>query len=312
MMKGKTPIELIVKPDEAGLRLELLVRARIPGISRGSIRRLLERGQVLVEGRRQPKGFRVSEGQQVLVAVAARDERPVPQPEIELDLLDLLDDLVVLNKPAGISCHPLVPGETDTVANALAARFPECVTASAQLREGGLVHRLDWSTSGVLMAARNPKSYGHWRGLFSSHQVLKRYLALVSGAVEQAGEVRSLVRTMPGDYTRMQVVYPNQPDHGGKQAETMYRPLERLGPYTLIEVSCRTGLRHQVRVHLAHVGHPLLGDDKYGGPSMEGVAGAVLHARSVLAQVKLDEETEFKAPLPPEREQLLRRLGASL
>jgi 23S rRNA pseudouridine1911/1915/1917 synthase len=310
-MKGKTPIELLVGPDEAGLRLELFVRARIPGISRGSIRRLLERGQVLVEGRREPKGFRVSEGQQVLVAVASRDERPVPQPELELDLVEVLDDLVVINKPAGVSCHPLVPGETDTVANALAARFPECVIASPQLREGGLVHRLDWSTSGVLLAARDQRSYGRWRGLFSSHQVLKRYLALVSGAVEEAGEIRSLVRTLPGDPTRMEVVYPNQPDHGGKQAETSYRPLEDLGPYTLIEVSCRTGLRHQVRVHLAHVGHPLLGDDTYGGPSMEGVEGAVLHARSVRARIE-DEETEFRAPLPPEREQLLTRLGASL
>jgi 23S rRNA pseudouridine1911/1915/1917 synthase len=272
------------------------------------VRRLLERKQVLVEGKSRPKGFRVAPGQQVLVAVAARDERPVPQPELDLHVIAEGPDLLVLNKAAGLPCHPLVPGETDTVANALAARFPECVEASAQARECGLVHRLDWCTSGLLLAARNPTTYGRLRGMFSSGQVLKQYLALVEGIVDQPGTVSSFLRTMPGDRTRMQVVSADMLDKGSREAETDYAPLERLEErgLTLVKVTCRTGRRHQVRAHLAHAGHPLLGDDKYGGPSAEGVEGAFLHAARIEL---LPGGVTYEAPLPRARLEVLRRLG---
>jgi 23S rRNA pseudouridine1911/1915/1917 synthase len=307
---GRTPIELRVGAAEAELRLDKFVSLRIPGISRGSVRRLLERGQVLVEGRRRPKGFRVAPGQQVLVATATRDERPVPQPELELHVVAEGPDLLVLNKPAGIPCHPLVPGETDTVANALAARYPECVEASAQARECGLVHRLDWSTSGLLLAARNPNTYGRLRGMFSSRQVLKHYLALVAGRVEGPGTVRSFLRTMPGDRTRMQVVSSDVLDKGGREAETDYRPLEHLTEreLTLVRASCRTGRRHQVRAHLAHVGHPLLGDARYGGPAHPGVEGAFLHAARLEL---LPSNVTYEAPLPRQRLEVLRALGGA-
>jgi 23S rRNA pseudouridine1911/1915/1917 synthase len=306
---GSTPIELRVGAAEAEMRLEKFVCLRIPGISRGSVRRLLERGQVLVEGKRRPKGFCVAAGQQVLVASAARDERPAPQSELELHVVAEGPDLLVLNKPAGMPCHPLVPGETDTVANAIAARFPECVEASAQARECGLVHRLDWSTSGLLLAARNPNTYGRLRGMFSSGKVLKRYLAVVAGRVQGPGTVRSFLRTMPGDRTRMQVVAPDVLNKGGREAETDYAPLERLeGELTLVKVSCRTGKRHQVRAHLAHVGHPLLGDERYGGPPHPGLEGAFLHASRIEL---LPSHVTYEAPLPRQRLELLRRLGGA-
>jgi len=303
---GEHPIELVVDPAEDGLRLDQFVLRRLGGISRGSVRRLLERRQILVQGRFQPKGTRLRAGQQVLVASVAHSERPLPQPELELDVLAVQDDLVAINKAEGMPCHPLVPGETDTVANALAALFPECVEASAEPREGGLVHRLDWSTSGVLLAARSRAAYGRLRGAFSGGHVIKHYLALVEGTLDAAGRVESGLRTVPGDRTRMEVTRATA---GGRTAETRFSPLERLGERTLVHVVCTTGHRHQVRVHLAHVGHPLAGDERYGGLALEGDVGALLHAARV---VLTGEGSVFDAPLPAHRRQLLRALGATV
>jgi 23S rRNA pseudouridine1911/1915/1917 synthase len=301
---GDHPIELVVEPEEASLRLDQFLQKRLSGISRGSIRRLVERRQVLVEGQHGAKGVRLQAGQQVVVASVAKSERPVPQPELPLELVAVRPEMVVVNKAPGMACHPLVPGETDTVANALAARFPECVLASPQPREGGLVHRLDWSTSGLLLAARSPAAYGRLRGMFSARQVVKHYLALVEGNVTGPGSVESGLRTMPGDRTRMQVVFPAEE----REAETAFEPLRQLGAHTLLHVVCNTGHRHQVRVHLAHAGHPLAGDAKYGGEPLEGSEGAFLHA----ARIELLEPAlVFSAPLPRERLELLRRMGAS-
>ncbi len=306
------PLELTVAADEAGLRLDQLVRRRLPGLSRRSLARLLEARQILVDGRRGDKGERLRAGQQVVVAPGARSERPVPQPELELDVLAVLPDLVAVNKAAGPPCHPLVPGETETVANALLARFPECADASPLAREGGLVHRLDASTSGVLLAARTPEAYGRLRGRFSAGQVQKRYLALVSGAVAGPGVVELALRTMPGDQRRMAVLEGITAE--GQAARTEYRPLERLasttsGHVTLVEITCSSGRRHQVRVHLAHAGHPLVGDLLYGGPALAGLEGAFLHASRLAVPA---EGLDLGAPLPGERAALLARLGSAL
>jgi len=307
-MIGEHPIELRVNPDDDGLRLDQFVCLRIPGISRGSVRRLLDRRQVLVEGRFQPKGTRLCAGQQVLVASIARTERPVPQPELPLDILSVTPEFVVLDKPAGMPCYPLVPGETDTVANALVARFPECAEASSQPREGGLVHRLDWSTSGVLVAARSKQAYGRLRGAFSGGRVNKHYMALVQGLVQEPGQVVSQLQTVPGDRTRMRVVDPHAVV-AGRFAESRFWPLERLERHTTVHVVCSTGLRHQVRVHLAHAGFPLAGDEHYGGTAVEGNEGALLHAAKLML---LDDGSTFEAPLPAHRRQVLTRLGATI
>jgi 23S rRNA pseudouridine1911/1915/1917 synthase len=299
---GSIPLELTVAAEEQDLRLDQLVRQRIPGISRGSVERLLERGLVLVDGRPEPKGLRLRPGQRVVVAAVARSERPISQPELPLELIAVLPSLVAINKTAGPPCHPLVPGETDTVANALVARFPECASASPHAREAGLVHRLDHSTSGVLLAARTPQAYGRMRGFFSSGQVEKHYLALVAGAVEGPGRIEHRLRTMPGDGRRMAVLESGD----GQEARTEFRPVARLGALTLVEVNARTGRRHQVRVHLAHLGHPLVGDELYGGPAPEGAAGAFLHAHRLAVAA---DGLALHAALPAERAAVLRRLG---
>jgi 23S rRNA pseudouridine1911/1915/1917 synthase len=301
---GKPPIELRVDERERGLRLENFVRLKLPGLSRGSVRRLLDRGQILINGRLEQKGYRVRDGEQVLVAAASTDEVPVPQSKLPLSLLAIHENYLVLNKPTGQHCHPLVPGETDTLANALVARYPECASASPNPREAGLVHRLDWSTSGVILAARNLPAYGKLRGLFSARQVRKDYYALVCGELVGTGVVTVPLETVPGDSSRIRAVAELDPDRDGRAAETQYRALEYREPFTWVGVTCHTGLRHQVRVHLAHIGHALLGDQTYGGWTWPGVEGALLHAQMLEL-----EEQQFLAPLPDARKKLLRQLG---
>ncbi len=280
----------------------------MPSVSRGSILRLIARGRVLVDGVRRPKGMRLAAAQRVVVAAAAADEKPVPQPDLPLEVIAERGDFVVVNKPAGHATHPLVPGETDTVANAVAARYPQCLAASPRPREGGLVHRLDWSTSGILVAALNPEGYGRLRGLFSSHRVNKEYLALVAGHVATPGIVELALESMPGDRRRVRVVSTDRGSDAGQSALTNFTPLvrghHRGDDLTLVRVRCSTGRRHQVRVHLAHAGHPLAGDLLYHGPAIVGLDGALLHASAI----ELDGE-RFEAPLAGGRARFLREAG---
>lgn len=298
----RPPIEAVVEQSARGERLDRFLRALLPGVSSGSLRRLLEQKQVWVEGRPGKKGQRLDGGERVLIAVAASDERPIPQPELELEVLAVSAAVVVVAKPPGMACHPLLPGELDTVANALLARYPECGSASEAPREGGLVHRLDWNTSGVLLAARSRPVYNRLRALFGAGEVHKEYLALVCGELRAACRVDLPLRTQPGDRRRMGIA--PEPELG-QPAESEIEPLAALsGQTTLVRVRCHTGRRHQVRVHLASLGHPLLGDTLYGGKELEGESGALLHAASVSVGGEV-----FRAPLPAARRALLRGLG---
>jgi 23S rRNA pseudouridine1911/1915/1917 synthase len=305
--KERPPITLSVKAEHRGLRLDRFLKDALPGISGGSLRRLLDQGKVLLDGAPAQKGDRLRPDQRVIVAVAAADERPLPQPSLALDVLDVTPALVAVNKPPGMATHPLLPGELDTVANALAARFPECVTASDNAREGGVVHRLDWGTSGVLLAARSAAVYRRLRAMFGAGKVIKRYLALVSGRLAERCEVTLPLRTRAGDRRRVSV--PRQLDEG-QPARSEVEPLAALAhDTTLVAVHCSTGRRHQVRVHLATLGHPIIGDELYGGPQLAAAPcdpqdGAFLHA----ASVELGDE-HFGAPLPAARLALLRSLG---
>ena len=299
------PIELRATEADAGQRLDRFLRERIPGVSSGSIRRLIERGMVLVEGGgAKKKGYLIHAGERVIVAAAASDERPLPQPKLRLERIATSPDFVVVNKPSGQHCHPLVPGETDTLANALVAAFPECGDASPHAREAGLVHRLDWSTSGVIIAARNRQSYGRLRGFFSAHKMTKEYLALVDGIMKEGGRIQTEIQTTPGDPSRMRVYDLQNLRQHGRQATTEYHPLARLGPFSLVTLRCQTGLRHQIRVHMAYLGHPLVGDTTYDGSQHPKVTGAFLHAQAISF-----EGHRFEATLEKHRSKLLRELG---
>lgn len=300
MSAGRRSLE--VPADAAGMRVDVWLAGALD-LPRTRVKELLERGAVRIGGRPPRKGDRTVAGARVEVTLPDEDPRPVPQPELPLTVIHVDPELVAVDKSSGMPSHPLEPGERGTVVNALVARHPECADASADPREGGLVHRLDTLTSGVLLAARTPEAWRTLRDAFSGRQVDKRYLAVVTGPVADDGEIDLPLRH------RADHVEPAL-SGGGREALTDFRVLSRAGDASLLEVRIHTGVLHQIRAHLAAIGAPVLGDADYGGRPLPGLDRFFLHAaRLGFAHPATGSHLELSAPLPPELRRVLGVLG---
>jgi 23S rRNA pseudouridine1911/1915/1917 synthase len=211
--EAKTEVhELSVPPEKAGTRLDLFVGEAL-GLSRAHLKRLFDEGHIRLNGRSAKKGQLVEAGQRVRVTVEEqRREAVADASAFELAVLHEDAQLVFVDKPAGRPSHPLKPGETGTVANALVARYPECAEASVDAREGGLCHRLDVETSGVLLAARTRSAWEAMRQAFSGRDVDKRYLALVTGPLADEGDIELPLRHHPRHPDRVEPAAEGGPD----------------------------------------------------------------------------------------------------
>ncbi len=297
---------LSVEASSAGERLDLFVGHAL-GLSRAKLKALFDAGAVRVDGRIGKKGQTVQPGQRITVAIEETDPRPIPQPELPLSVLHADDALVFVDKLAGAPSHPLHPGERGTVVNALVARYPECIDASEDPREGGLCHRLDTQTSGVLVAARERSVWQRMREAFSSRDIDKRYWAVVSGPIADEGEIELPLRHHPRHPDRVE---PAADGIGAREALTIFRVLERSGEYALVEARILTGVLHQVRAHLASIGAPLVGDVQYGGEARPGVNRFLLHARSLAFQHPVTgQRVQVEAPAPADFADALGELG---
>jgi 23S rRNA pseudouridine1911/1915/1917 synthase len=278
------------------------------GLSRARAKVLFEDGAVKVNGKRVRKGALAAGGDVVEVVLSAQAEvvaaevAPEPQPELSLRVAFEDAAVVILDKPAGMPSHPLQPGERGTAANFLVARYPECLaTNPAALREGGLVHRLDVETSGLLAAARTPEAHQELRAAFTARAVDKRYLAAVSGPLADEGEIEFPVAHAPGDARKM--IALGSDDEAARlkarPARTSFKVLERKGDASLLEVRIDTGVMHQIRVHLSAVGAPILGDALYGGPPSPGLTRQFLHAAKLgFISPASGQRIEAESPLP--------------
>ena len=297
--------ELLVPPGVEGLRLDLFVGEQLK-LSRSKVKALFDADAIRVDGRRAKKGAMIASGQKVSVAVVEEAPRAVsPEPDAPLTTLHVDDALVFIDKPAGMPSHPLLPGEKGTVANALVARFPECIAAGADEREGGLCHRLDTETSGVLLAARTRVAWEKMREAFSGNGADKRYLALITGPLAEEGEIE-LALAHHGERVR--------PAAGGggdaREAHSRFKVLGRDGEFALVEVQILTGVMHQVRAHLAAVGAPIVGDALYGGRELPGFSRFFLHARSLeVTHPTTGQRLKVESPLPPELSALVKAHG---
>ncbi|HVE84803.1 MAG TPA: RluA family pseudouridine synthase [Myxococcales bacterium] len=309
-MTGAGPLQ--VPASAEGRRADLFV-AEALGLSRARVKRLFEDGAVRVNGRPARKGDLVREGQRVEVAEAALAgaEGPalVPEPGAALAVLREDAELVFVDKPAGAPSHPLQPGETGTVANALVGRYPECAAAGEDPREGGLCHRLDVHTSGVLLAARTRAAWEAMREAFSGEApgpkaADKRYWAVVTGPIADEGEI-----DLPLRHHRDRVE-PAVQGEDARPARSDFRVLDRSGDAALVEVRIHTGVLHQVRAHLAAIGAPVLGDAPYGGRAFDGLSRLFLHARSLeVTHPSTGKRVRVESPLPEELRAALGRLG---
>lgn len=310
-MEGFEEHRLVVTEAHAGQRLDRYLAGAL-GISRQRAMEAIAAGRVRIDGRRARKGDPVAAGQEVVAQVEPPPEPPVPQPELPLAVVHEDPDFVVVDKPSGWPTHPLARGEHGTLANALVARYPECSEASPDVREGGVAHRLDTPTSGLVVAARSRESWEALRRQFAERRVRKEYLALAAGAVFGPVEIDVPIGADPGTPGKARTVVQERlrERKGAREAHTLVEVERRFAGWTLVRCTITTGVMHQIRVHLAHLGTPVAGDDLYGGARPAGLHRLFLHAtRLGFAHPRTGEPLLFEAPLPPELEAVLASLA---
>jgi 23S rRNA pseudouridine1911/1915/1917 synthase len=296
-------------PDALKERLDhYLVRTGFAP-SRRVAQELVERGLVRINGRRSKKSEVV--GVEDRVEVAATNRRAVIEPNANLPLEVLHQDaaVIVVNKPGGVPCHPIHAEERDTVMNAVVARFPDVATVGEKPLEGGLLHRLDNGTSGALLIARNRGTFDKLRDAIRAGRIARRYEALVAGAVDEKIEIDQPIAHHAKNARKMIVGDPSSanPKRAGRAATTMVEPIRRIGEFTLLSIAPRTGSRHQIRVHLASVGHPIVGDTLYGGPANDALARGRfwLHLCDVAFDSPAVGHVKVSAPLPSDLKELI-------
>ena len=247
-----------LEADGDGERLDRYLALRLPDLSRSRVQRLTLDGLVTVDGIEAKPSISVRAGQRIVVTVPDAVPSGIEPQAIPLDVVFEDEDLMVVDKPAGLTVHP-APGHPDgTLVNAVLALRPDLEGIGGSIRPG-IVHRLDKDTSGLLIVAKNERAHGDLASQFKNRRVTKAYIAVVQGKLEP-GEavVDAPIGRHPRDRKRMAVVST------GRAATTQYRVVERLDRYTLVEVRPATGRTHQIRVHMASLGHPLAGDRVYG------------------------------------------------
>jgi 23S rRNA pseudouridine1911/1915/1917 synthase len=282
----------VVVPDALdGARLDKAVAQLVPELSRARVKRAIDMGAVRVNGRRVPKGASVAGGDTVSIDVARVAEAPaVATPDAPLKVVLETAAVVIVDKPPGQPTAPLRPGETGTLVNALLGHYPELVPGDAETfvghsaRDPGVLHRLDNETSGAVVVARTPEAFEVLRAALRDGQLDKRYLLVcASEGLPDEGTIEFPLTNHPKDQRRVYAcVHPRDVmRYEPRPAVTRYAVVRRAGNWALVEARVGKALRHQIRAHFAAIGHPLAGDELYGGPVIRALGRHALHAARV-------------------------------
>ncbi len=275
-------VELEAHDADAGSRLDKFLAERIEGVGRQKAAALCEAGNVRIDGRRAKKSALVSAGAKVSVALDD-PEFLAPEPDLELEVRLERPELVVLNKPSGMPSAPLATGERGTLCGALLARYPEMRGVGYRAREPGIVHRLDTQTSGLVLAARNAEAFTRLQHALEVEAIQKRYLAVVSAAgLAETGEISAALAPDPAHPERVRVLGPDELEGYARHKVTRYRVQREAHGRALLELNVASAFRHQIRAHLASIGHPIVGDAVYGGEAASELgARHALHASRI-------------------------------
>jgi len=297
-----------VLPEEQNLRIDAFLAGRYPDLSRTHVQKLLGEGEVTVNGLKVKPNYRLRDRDRIELTIPpARGMEIIPEP-IPLNIVFEDADVIVVDKPQGMVVHPANGHYSGTMVNALLHHCRDLSGINGVLRPG-IVHRIDKDTSGLLMVAKNDRAHLGLAEQLKKHSIRREYVALVHGRiVEPAGEIDAPIGRDPGNRKRMAVV-----DRNSKTATTHYRALERFAEYTLIRCGLETGRTHQIRVHMAFIEHPVVGDPLYGPRKPRlGLEGQALHAEVLgFNHPATGEYMEFCAPWPEYLNNILDELRAA-
>ena len=299
---------IVIYAEESGDRVDALLARHIEGLSRSAAQRLLEEGRVLLRGAPVKKNYKCAAGDAFFVELPPAEEVALVAQDIQLDVVYEDGDVIVVNKPRGLVVHP-APGHPDgTLVNALLWHCGDSLSGVGGEKRPGIVHRIDKDTSGLLIAAKNDFAHQVLSAQLADRSLSRIYEAVVRGRLrEDSGTVDRPIGRHPVDRKRMAVTEKN-----GRPAVTHWEVLARYRDYTHVRCRLETGRTHQIRVHMASIGHPLLGDFTYGAPSPEkGLEGQCLHARELkFIHPRTGEGVRLETPLPAYFTEVLSKLGA--
>ena len=297
---------MILTLDRSGERLDAALARLVPELSRSQAQRLIEQGAVTCGGRPVKKNEKLQPGDTLTLTLPEVQETALEAQEIPLDVCYEDADVIVVNKPKGLVVHP-APGHPDgTLVNALLAHCGDSLSGIGGERRPGIVHRIDKDTSGLIIAAKNDFAHASLAAQLKDHSLARTYVCIVCGNIrEDSGVIDAPIGRHPADRKKMAVTEKNS-----RSAVTHWRVLERFGGYTLVECRLETGRTHQIRVHMAYRGHPILGDMVYGHKKPElGQDSQCLHARELtFVHPRSGERVTVSCGLPEYFTQLLQKL----
>ena len=296
-----------VTDEDGGVRIDKYLTSVCEGLSRSYLQKLLKSGQVLVGGQGVKASYAVQEGDLIELEVPEAVEPEILAEPMDLDVLYEDEDIILINKPKGMVVHPAAGHYTHTLVNGLLDHCRGQLSGINGVMRPGIVHRIDMDTTGVIIACKNDLAHSCLAEQLKEHSITRRYQAIVHGVLkEDEGTVDAPIGRHPVERKKMSINYNN-----GREAVTHYKVLRRFRQYTHVECRLETGRTHQIRVHMASIHHPLLGDAVYGparGP-IPGLQGQTLHAGVLgIRHPRTGAYMEFTAPLPDYFAKLLRTL----
>lgn len=289
---------LIIAADEAGGRLDSFLSENIESLSRNRVQNLCESGNILINGRPAKKNHRLAAGEEVTINMPEPEMGEITPQDIPLDIIYEDTDVLLINKPKGMVVHP-APGHPDgTVVNAVMFHCGDELSGIGGEIRPGIVHRIDKDTSGLLIIAKNDKAHSHLSAQLKDKTLSRIYEGIVLGKIkEDEGRIDAPIGRSPRDRKKMAIVY-----EGGREAATRYTVLARYNGYTRVRCKLETGRTHQIRVHMASIGHPLAGDEVYGrGKEKTKLTGQCLHAGELtFIHPSTGKAMTFTSPVPKE------------
>ena len=297
--------KIIVKKEEENNRIDAYLSTKIETASRVTIQRLIEEGKILVNNKKTKASYKIQEKDEVIVEEDKPKEVSIKAQNIPIEILYEDNDIIVVNKPKGLVVHPANGNPDGTLVNAIMAICKGTLSGIGGELRPGIVHRLDKDTSGVLIVAKNDIAHVKMSEQIKKHEVEKTYIALVKGIVkENQATINMPIGRSTKDRKKMAVT------KNGKQAITHFKVLKRYSKYTLLEIKIETGRTHQIRVHMAEIGYPVVGDAVYSNGKNEfGIEGQMLHAYKLEFMHPItNKHMELTAPLPQYFEEILKKL----